>query len=337
VPFVARAPARARSAWLAFTLTVAAALAGCAGEADPASGPREGVQSAVATRPDGTQPPPSLDKPAWALGDAWTYSVDGSETTYVITAETATDWLMETDSAERAFAEQREDISRLGPQRKSDLAGSQGADRVEFFRWPLTDGASWSTRWDGQTVTIAASVGVMGDAGLTATDEAGNVVYRYSYQEATRWFTQLDRYAPDGTQEVSLRLTKAVRNWTGNVAQWSLQPIIEGSGPAGVSPPVVGGPFEVAAGTTDLWAEYHFTCTGTGGFSVVVEPINPGLAANQGMQDSGPCVQVDWEGAFVEGPHPGTWAFAITAGGETVAYDYALLARTRLEVAFPPA
>ena len=327
-----------RLAMLVLAVTVASALAGCSGDDGSGgdAGARDGVQGLGVTRPDEPTPGAAIEKPQWAVGDAWTYSFDGAETTYVVTSETATDWIMETDSAERAFADAREDISRLGPQRKADLAGSQGEDRVEFFRWPLEDGASWSTRWDGQPVTIHALVGVMGDAQLTATDEAGNVVYRYAYDAESRWFNRLDRFAPDGTQVVSLQLTKATRGWTGTVVHWTLVTVIEDAGPEGSPPPLAGGPFEVAAGTTDLWAEYHFTCTGAGGFSFVVEPANPGLGS-QGRQDSGPCAQVDWAGTIVEGPHPGTWTFMVSAGGQTVAYEYALLTRTRQDVAFPPA
>ena len=66
---------------------------------------------------------------------------------------------MDTAAPDRAFQDAREDVSRLGPQRKSDLAGSQGDDRVQFFQWPLVDGKSWSTRWDHQPVTITATFG----------------------------------------------------------------------------------------------------------------------------------------------------------------------------------
>lgn len=312
-------------------------LAGCAG-GDGGGG--EDGPSASVSRGDGAEGTvPMLEKPAWAVGDAWTYDVNGEATTYVVASETDTDWILETDSAERAFADRREDISRLGPQRKSDLAGSQGETRVEFFRWPLLEGETWPTTWDGQAVTITVEaidpVRGSGWADLTATDAEGRVVYRYSYSVDGRWFTDLRRYDPDGREAVALLLRSAVHDWTGTLVRWELQQPFGGSG-NGSAPLAASGTFEVPAGATDLWLEYHFTCTGSGGFTVLVEPLNPGLA-DQRMEDSGPCVQVDWAGPVVDGPHPGTWAFFANAGAQTLQYSYALLVRTRIDVPFPAA
>lgn len=307
------------------------ALAGCAGSGAP-GGDGSGANGATVTQGDGAGlPPPSLQLPQWAVGDAWTYDFNGARTTYVITSETANDWIMETDSEERSFSDLREDVSRLGPQRKSDLAGSQDGDRVEFFRWPLTDGAQWSTTWDHQPVTIQALV-LPDRADLTATDAAGNLVYRYSYEPASRWFTSLVHYGPDGRELVSLTLTEARHAWSGTVVHWELLEVVQDEGSDGAA---AGGPFEVPAGATDIWADYHFTCSGGAGYLVAVEPLNPGLAGPQGKEHSGQCVQVDWTDPMVTGPHPGTWAFTIDMGGQTADYEYTLLVRTRVDVAFP--
>jgi hypothetical protein len=319
---------------LAAALLAVSTLAGCSGAAsdsgDDPQGP--GVHGAGVTKGDGPDgPAQTLEKPTWAVGDAWTYEFNGAPTTYVITSETGSDWIMETDSEERSFSDLRDDVSRLGPQRKSDLAGSQGDQRVEFFHWPLTDGAEWSTSWDHIPVTIRASV--QGDhADLSATAADGTALYDYSYDAGTRWFTKLVHYAPDGSTVVSLKLTKAEHSWSGLVVRWLLTEIVSGEGSNGAT---TGGPFSVPEGATDIWADYHFTCTGAGGYTVAVQPANAGLAAQQGHLDSAPCDQIDETGPFVVVPTPGSWAFTVDVGGQTADFDYTLLLRTRQDVKFP--
>jgi hypothetical protein len=271
--------------------------------------------------------------PKWAVGDAWTYDFNGDGTAYVITSQTGTHWIMETDSAERSFADLREDVSRLGPQRKSDLAGSQGQDLVEFFRWPLEAGKTWATKWDHLDVGIR----VVEVAGGVATLEAhlasdGSLAYRYTYDAEQRWFGDLRHFTPDGNELVHLALKEARHNWTGTIVRWDLAVVNASQGSDGAT---VTGPVEVPAGTTDIWADYHFTCTGAGGYILAVEPANPGLAGQQGFRDSGQCVQVDGTKTLVEGPHPGTWVFTLDVGGQTADFDYTVLLRTRIEAKFP--
>lgn len=318
-------------------LAVAAALSGCSGgQAQQGAGSGSNHSSAVATRGDGPAGLDQAPKPTWAVGDAWTYELDGQPTTYVVTGQTATDWIMETDSPERAFADARDDISRLGPQRKSDLAGSQGDDRVEFFRWPLSGGQSWTTTWDGFDVEISVLGGDTTFQELSArvvgAPPEDPPLYTYTYDGGAGWFGELTRFEPDGSAAVHLVLTEARHAWTGSIARWDLQTIQAAEGSNGAA---VGGPFEVAAGTTDLWAEYHFTCTGAAGWSILVAPANPGLAGPQGQNAGGQCVQVDFEDVLQAAPHPGTWAFALSVGGETADFEYAILARTLVESAFP--
>jgi hypothetical protein len=309
----------------AAALVLASLLAGCSGpelEGEPGpAGPSD--DRAAASSPA---------KPEWAVGDAWTYDVNGEPATYVVTSETALDWIVETDSGERAFADAREDVSRLGPQRKADLAGSQGEDRVEFFRWPLEAGKTWRTRWDQQELTIRV-LGVTPASGeLEALDPGGSRLYHYQYDGEAGWFSELTHFAPDGAVLVALKLTKVQHNWTGTVVRWALDEIAASSGSDGA---FVGGPFEVPAGTTDLWADYHFTCTGAAGWSVIVEPLNAGLAAQQGSNQGGQCTQVDATDVFQAQPEPGTWVWSVSVGGETAEFEYTFLLRTRDDIKFP--
>lgn len=318
-----------RLAWLAAATMVAAAVAGCSGDGAGPADPGD-----AAGKPGGpARGSSSLEAPAWAIGDAWTYDFEGTAATYVVTSETATDWILETDSEERAFADLRDDVSRLGPQRKSDLAGSQGDDRVEFFRWPLEANRTWTTRWDQQEVRIRILEVADGRASLEArrVEGAGDLAYLYTYDAEARWFLDLQRFASNESM-VHLRLTQAVHNWTGQVVHWTVGEVIADSGSDGAT---VTGPFEVPAGATDLWTDYHFTCTGAGGYLVALEPANAGLAAQEGDEDSGPCAQVDWTGPAVVAPTAGQWLFTIDVGGQTADYDFTVLVRTRTDVPFP--
>ncbi|HUR25231.1 MAG TPA: hypothetical protein VM327_04350 [Candidatus Thermoplasmatota archaeon] len=303
-------------------------LSGCAG----GGGNAPGVDATSATS-GGAGMGAALTKPDWAVGDAWTYDFNGDSTAYVITSQTSSDWIMETDSAERSFSDLRQDVSRLGPQRKSDLAGSQGQERVEFFRWPLEAGKTWTTTWDHLDVAIQVTDVSQDVAKLEAHLAGdGSLAYRYTYDAGQRWFGDLRHFAPDGSELVHLALKEASHDWTGTIVRWDLAVVNASQGTGAAT---VGGPVDIPAGTTDVWAEYHFTCTGAGGYILAIEPASPGLAAQQGFRESGPCVQVDGSRTLVEGPHPGTWAFALDVGGQTVDFDYAVLLRTRTDAKFP--
>jgi hypothetical protein len=317
---------------LVATALAACSLGGCTGQG--AQELPDGGEGAAL--PDGEGPAGrSLLKPAWAVGDAWVYELGGVATTYVITSETATDWIMETDSPERSFADARQDISRLGPQRKSDLAGSQGGDRVEFFRWPLEAGKAWSTRWDHLDVDVRVVDLVDGVATLEATLASdGSLAYRYTYSAGDRWFGDLRHFAPDGKELVHLVLKEARHGWSGTVVRWEL---IELNASKGSNGATVLGPLDFPLQMTDLWGEYHFTCTGAGGYTVGFEAVT-GLAFQptpQEYRDSGPCVQVDVAKVLVEAPISGKWLFTLGVGGQTADFDYAFLLRKRTDVTFP--
>lgn len=277
----------------------------------------------------------SLLKPEWAVGDAWIYEFGGVATAYVITSETATDWIVETDSAERSFADAREDISRLGPQRKSDLAGSQGGDRVEFFRWPLEAGRSWGTRWDHLDVEVRVVDVVDGVATLEATRASdSSLAYRYTYSAGERWFGDLRHFAPDGTELVHLALREARQGWSGTIVRWEVLELNASSGRDGA---LVFGPLDFPTEMTDLWGEYHFTCTGAGGYTVAFEAATGPASqpAPQEYRDTGQCVQVDVSTVLVEAPVGGNWLFTLQVGGQTAEFDYAFFLRKRTDAQFP--
>ncbi len=305
-------------------------LAGCSGaQAGPSETGATGSQSVAQ----------AIELPRWAVRDFWIYSVSDDPVTYVVTAEQGGDWIMETDSPERAFQDLRDDISRLGPQRKSDLAGSQGSDRVEFFRWPLTDGKTWATRWDGQPVTITAKLEA-GVARLEAKDRNGTVAYQYTYDPAVRWFGELRHFAPDGSELVALSLAASGSLWKGEVARWSVEEVANQRGDLESEPPSSAVNFDVPLTATDVWANLRVDCQA--GFvlgGVAPMPIVGTIAGTEPRGASvggGTCPNafafVGSAGAPKAPPQGGTsemWAwslFATPGGGGT--YVFEILVRT---------
>ncbi len=319
-----------RSLQLAVALLM---LAGCAGSGGPSSsGPaaQGGLESTAS----------AIGLPQWAVRDAWTYKSGDATLTYVVTADQGADWLMETDSPERAFANLRDDVSRLGPQRKADLAGSQGADRVEFFQWPLTDGKTWTTQWDHQPVTIKARV-ANGVADLMAHDRNGTMVYHYTYDPAVRWFKELHHFGSDGKEIIGFTLSAAVHNWTGSVARWKLDNVGSQHGDLGASPPSSFVNFDVPLAATDVWVSLRVDCA-SGSVTAGVAPF-PVVTTVAGVDPRGngisgtPCPA---NPAFIEGPvgapkappqggSTETWGWSMVgAPGSVGTYAIEVLVRT---------
>jgi hypothetical protein len=322
---------------LAAALLVALALAGagCFGKGpsspEPATGPGGPSPTGEGSAGEG------WPLPAWAVGDAWTYSFSGDMVTYGITSQTASDWVMDTSSDERAFADARDDVSRLGPQRKSDLAGSQGDERVEFFHWPLAENKTWATRWDHQGVTVRVTAVTAAGAALEARLPNGTLAYRYTYDSRAGWFGELHHFAPDGQELVALRLEKAEQGWKGPGVRYALVSLYaaDGSGTGHQDAKQV----QPDAAATDLWLGYRLDCSGVGGFTVSLQPVDPAGAAGaagRGHTLTGQCPpSVDWSGV-APGPLSASWALAYDWGSQAVAWRIEVLQRTRTEVPVSP-
>jgi hypothetical protein len=313
-------------------LLAALPLAGCSGDA-PADDPVLG--------PDGEPVEGGVDLPQWAVGDWWSYGIEagaGGEsapTTYVVTADQGADWWMDTDSPERAFQDARDDNSRLGAQRKSDLAGSQGSDRVQFFQWPLEANATWTTRWDRQDATIR--VEAVDDRGATlSAHNATHRMYTYRYDAAAGWFQRLDRHGPDGAVAFTLLLLDHGTSWKGTAVRWTLQELLkEDMAPGTVNLGLNAFPRnEVPPGTTDLWLAYAIPCEGQGGgYTIALKPEDPSTG-EEGYDASGQCQgEVGFAGVAVEAPVAPTWTLAMTFGSAPTpdGLSFELLARTLVE------
>jgi hypothetical protein len=323
-------------------------LAGCAG--GKGSDGAGGIRSASVTRGGASGPETPISLPAWAVGDFWTYTVNDVPATYVITSETASDWIMETDSAERSFSDLRDDVSRLGPQRKSDLAGSQGTDRVEFFRWPLTTGMDdWTTSWDHEAVrihVIGANPGFTElEARLVNATAADPPLYKYTYDDTVGWFRELTHYAADGSAIVTLKLTASGHDWTGDLARWDVNTILDegGSLAQGIER---SGTYDVPLTATDVWVHAVLHCTtGVAQAGTSPFPFASGLAGQdaRGAGASGQPCPSDEEftgsagvpNAPAQGGSSETWGYATAASPDaTGTYQLEILVRTLMPVPF---
>ncbi|MEA3143845.1 MAG: hypothetical protein QOG31_1169 [Thermoplasmata archaeon] len=306
-----------RSAWPA--LLAVALLSGCASAPAPPAGGGTSAPPQGAIAGDG-----ALPLPHWAVRDYWTYTIGSGKATYVVTADDGADWMVDTDSPERAFQNARDDVSRLGPQRKGDLAGSQGDDRVQFFQWPLTEGKIWRTQWDHQELSITAHVSGQ-TAQMEGRDANGTRIYEYTYDAAVGWFRSLKHYAPDGKLLIALDLEGSGHAWTGNVVRYTLKTLYTAQGSNGGEDAK---PLTPDVGATDLWLAYHLRCDGQGaGYLIALEPSSGPPTAGHTKSDQ--CAgNVDFEDG-VPGSLATPWAILYAWGGQSMGYTIEVVQRTR--------
>ncbi|HET6398584.1 MAG TPA: hypothetical protein VFH47_03420 [Candidatus Thermoplasmatota archaeon] len=301
---------------------LALALAGCSGPQD-ADAPGGGAAEPA----EGEAQRAGL--PGTKVGDWWNFTTSmGSSFTLVVAADAGAAWTFGTDSASLAFFDAREDISYLGPQRKSDLAGSQGSQAVQFFRFPLEDGATWSTTWDGQAVTVAAAR--EGDAFRMVASNATGPYATYLYDPAVGWMRELAFLAPDGTESFRMDLAAAGGNYAGPVVSWQLEAVADATGQG---PLVAQHDFQVPDGATDVHVTVSATCQG-GWVQQLLLPVPPDAARPMSTSDGAPCTgSFHTSGAATaEGPTPGPWTYRLTIGDRDPfgpAYAYTVLVRTR--------
>ena len=225
-------------ALLVLTLPLAGCLGGSGGEAEGAA--REAEPLVEGGTPAALEAAQAVaDAPTWALGDAWTVAPQGGageESVLVVTAASADSYTLSTTSEGAAGYDALEDVSYLGRIRASDLAGSQQGQPVQFFSFPLTDGKSWQTTWDGRAVTLTAtwvpamptSVGVHPGFTIEGKDEAGPYV-KYDYVPMLKWWSHLSFASGYG-----FKVERVHANWTGTYLVAEAKTLLE----RGVTTPV---------------------------------------------------------------------------------------------------
>lgn len=320
-----------RAAFLLAILVVAAA--GCS------SAPEGPVATTTPAADIGMMATP----PTLHVGQWWTYTTTGGRAgdptmTIVVSGETGTDYTMDTKDPNLAWADHQQDISYLGPQRKADLAGSQGSDRVQFFQWPLADGKTWTTMWDHETKTILVKALGAGKFDLTATNSSG-VYAHYGYDEAVGWFNALHFVAPDGSPKFSATLQSHGGNFTEDLVRWDADVVVDTQGDLSqVTPGTI--TYDVPTTATDVWVDVEIVCTqGFAGAGTAPFPFVGTLVGTDDRGAGNPGSQCPYDEAFhgvagaVGAATPGasgeTWGYDLIGGPATVGtYDFAIYIRT---------
>lgn len=309
-------------------LVSSVALAGCGDGGGGGQDDTDGAGGGGRHPPGHTGPLDEIAAPTWQVGQWWQLSSEqtGAAFTHVVSGETPTDWAMDTDSPDIAFFDARFDISFLGPVRKSDLAGSQGDDRVQFFQFPLALNKTWTTTWDGAPITITVVGLDVAGAELEARHANGTLYAAYTYDVEMAYFGEYAFYGPDGeTVGFAATVIDTGTGFTGDLVRWSLDNLFESHGPLQQRSST----FTVPPGYTDIWMDVHIACTQPGAATVTFGPPT-GPAQERGFTATGPCpMQVDETSAVTAPTENEPWGvFLAGAPLDVVHLDLTILGRT---------
>lgn len=223
--------------------------------------------------------------PTWRVGNGWVWDSPQIGTyTYVVSAADATTYTMDTDNAGVAFFDARGDISTLGTIRASDLAGSQGATAVEFFKFPLKANMTWSTTWDGLTVSVRV-VSMDAETAKLEARRSDDVLHAaYTFDNRTGYFGELNFYDQNGTLSFGSKVTSHVPNFSGDLIRYSLTELADyASDLKGAASTT----YTVGPAFTDVWMSLTVSCQ-TGAYAIGIGPPT-GYADNRGISSQGAC------------------------------------------------
>lgn len=197
--------------------------------------------------------------PVWSVGDAWSFATQqadgaGEPVTLAVTASNGQSYTLLPTGEDMAVYDALFDVSYVGPIRATDLAGAQDGTPVRFFDFPLKDGKSWSTTWDGLTITLTAKanpaistpMGTQAGFDIVATREGGEVHATYDFVPALKWWSHIEFSAGYG-----LRLESFTANWTGSVLRGTANEVFN-LAPVGPVTNMPGAAFSVAEGQSAL-------------------------------------------------------------------------------------
>ncbi len=196
--------------WVAFLFVLALVFSGCTdapAEGDPQTG--AGAQNGETLVSE------------WEIGDHWTYESPNGTASVVVTGEQGGDWILETDDEELALINTQDDLSWMGVIRKSDLAGSQGSQRIKFFDFPLEDGKQWTTTWDGESTTITATLVEDGKFRMDA-QMGGEPYAEYVYDAEVGYFEEITWIGIMDGQDWGLSLTDNGQGFSGTVHRYEM-------------------------------------------------------------------------------------------------------------------
>lgn len=279
--------------------------------------------------------PAGLAVPAWAIGDYWVYETTFGDWTLVVSEDAGADWIVDTaDPNLSFFSGAFGEISYLGAIRKSDLAGSQEGQRVQFMSFPLTDGKTWRTTWDQEEVTMVATR--VSDDRYEIVGSVGDAVRKeVVYDNATRWFESVVFYGDDGEEFGRMTVREAGHGWTGDVVRVTPELIDEQSFTGAAVPYISTYSFSNAA-DADAYLIYSAACqTGTFAFALGTVQSTTNIAADVGVfEDQGfssvaePCPRTQQVQAVIgDAPEIDNWGVVFTSASPDVQLDFSFWLR----------
>lgn len=309
-------------------------LAGCASQG---GGGPPGADDDGSASEDGAA---VLEGPAtWAVGDHWTYGISGEgiedrEVTLVVADATDREFVVETTDREMAFFHARAEpveISYLGDQSRDAREGSQGEARVEYFRWPLEENASWTTTWDGAERTIRVTDVGETSAELVSRGPEGDLHARYTYDAEAGWFGET-RFFDDGTETFAMTLQGSGANFSGTYVTVDLTTVLDANWTGND-----GGSWEgtVGGGADDFWYQVAYGVDGPGDVGIGYSWQNgTDTGSDSILQEACPCEPASIQGTLESRAADWRWDGGIVSTGDAaeVAYlDVTVLLRDFVE------
>jgi hypothetical protein len=232
-------------------LAILAALvaAGCLGSDAPGAAEtasRDGIEPAVIVDPAEIAPDAatSAAAPLWLPGDAWAITTHGDteeQAVLVVTVASGESYNLATTSESMAAWDAMLDVSYVGRIRASDLAGFQRDQPVKYFDFPLEEGKSWTTTWDGLEITLTATKGARGFDIVGTTAEGAEYV-TYDFVPDLKWWSHIEFVEGYG-----FRVDRFTSEWRGELAQATANLVFEMSSTAPTLNPGSGA-FTIAEG-----------------------------------------------------------------------------------------
>lgn len=266
------------------------ALAGCGAPAPPDDGARtaEPPRDAPRDAPDGgaerdrEAPPeapraPSLQGPAWQLGEAWTYSYrrGDAEATHELVVFRQDDehwWLglaNRTLALEHALRDTNPLIGRI---HRGILSPHEKGRHVGMYSFPLEDGKAWSGDLFGGTWQFQARWDAAAQKYLIAGAGADGSRIALDYSVGDRWFSALRTEGVPGPLELTLQGHRT--GLTGTFHFFRGVDVYQGPGPQGPGGAALHiDEFPVEDGFGALGLSLKATATGPA-LVVVLDPAN---------------------------------------------------------------
>lgn len=275
----------------------------------------------------------------WTVGQWRTYTehlaAATNEITLVVTDANLNGYRLATTDRRQALYDAENDTSYIGEIDRFNLAGKQGTERVEYFKFPLVANATWSTRWDTATYDVRAIGNVSGAFELEAS-ENGIPKVRYSYDAAAGFFGHIDFLDDGGAVRYQLVLSSHGQNFTGTLVSATVERLhdyFNGASPAGNDAADV----QVSADASELILRYGAECPTNGAWTVGIAPAMQDPAAPVQFNDHQQCPTTGERTRVFADPVAGQWEYgaAWTSAPKTLDYHAKILEVTYTETPWP--